>query len=158
LPNFATGKKGILSYGGNFSTFIYGRSISNSLNYLPIYFGIFYLHPLGIPSGLSSMAVFLNNIIILILGLLAINRYKIIHNAASYDSGDFRYLIYISGFFIFLHLIMALPVIIDSGGISVRHRLPSLYFLLIPLILLSGVRARILFLIFMITLPQFLLL
>ncbi|MDC0570215.1 hypothetical protein OAO60_01180 [bacterium] len=157
LPNFATGRMGILSYGGNFSTFIYERSISNSLNYLPIYFGIFYLHPIGLPSGLSSMAVFLNNILIFVLVLISINRYRFIYKASSLGDMNARYLIYICGFFIFLHLIMALPVIIDSGGISVRHRLPSLYFLLIALILLSGIRARILIIIYLITLPLFLL-
>jgi len=158
LPNFATGRMGILSYGSNFSTYIYGRSISDSLIYLPIYFGIFYLHPIGVPTGLSSMAVFLNNIFIVILGLIALNRYKIVREAAIQGHTNSKHLIYICGFFLFLHIIMAFPVIIDSGGISVRHRLPSLYFLLIPLILLSGIRARLLFLIYLVTLPMFLIL
>ena len=155
LPNFATGRMGILSYGGNFTTFIYGRSISDSIMYLPIYFGIFYLHPIGIPTGLSSMAVFINNITIIILVIFALNRYSIIRNASKNGIANMQYLIYISGFFIFLHFILALPVIIDSGGISVRHRLPSLFFLLIPLILLSGVRIIVLSLIFAFTLPLF---
>ena len=158
LPNFATGRMGILSYGSNFSTFIYGRSISDSLIYLPIYFGIFYLHPLGIPTGLSSMAVFLNNIFIVLLGLISLNRYKIVRDAAIQGHTNSKHLIYICGFFLFLHIIMAFPVIIDSGGISVRHRLPSLYFLMIPLILLSGIRVRLLFLIYLVTLPLFLIL
>ena len=158
LPNFATGRMGILSYGSNFSTFIYGRSISDSLIYLPIYFGIFYLHPIGIPTGLSSMAVFLNNIFIVLLGLIALNRYKIVRDAAIQGHTNSKHLIYICGFFLFLHIIMAFPVIIDSGGISVRHRLPSLYFLMIPLILLSGIRVRLLFLIYLVTLPLFLIL
>ncbi len=156
LPDFATGKMGVLSYGDNFSTFIYGRSISSSLNYLPIYFGIFYLHPLGLPTGMPSMGVFLNNIIIIILAILALNRYKTINLVSSSGNMNLRYVLYVSGFLIFLHLIMTLPVIIDSGGMNVRHRLPSLYFLLISLILLSGVRARILLIIFTLTLPQFL--
>ena len=158
LPNFATGRMGILSYGSNFTTFIYGRSISDSLSYLPIYFGIFYLHPIGIPTGLSSMAVLMNNIFIVLLGLVALNRYKVIRAAAIQGHTNSKQLIYICGFFLFLHIIMSFPVIIDSGGISVRHRLPSLYFLMIPLILLSGIRVRLLFLIYLVTLPLFLIL
>ena len=143
LPKFATGSLGVLSLSDTFSYFIAGYSLSDRIYFLPIYFGIFYLHPLGIPSGLPSLAVFLSNLILLFLFILSLRRYFFIKEQSDDEQKHFNNLIYFSGLFFFLHLLLALPVIIDSAGISVRHRIPSIFFLYISFLIMSGVRARI---------------
>jgi len=141
VESFADGDLLDGDYGYLFYKFVYGRSILDSWYYFPFYMIIALLHPLFF-IGYSS-------------GLFFIYKLSLLSAVAYYYSGvnkwsscfddvksyKDRYLFVLT---LLYSVLLLMPVVWDSAGINLRHKLPGLFFvgILIYLKYIVGLRSE----------------